>query len=691
MSATITPDRSARSTRRALTMAFAAAMAATLPGCAVDSTAPTVQPASVSLDIRDGRNGGSTRFLFLPPIAPTIPYTGEFDPNARPLVWISQLNPPGPIVAQFSDTSAQRVVVERASEQYLVNWRTSTCNVGQCRMEPRRTYRITVLSPTTLMPYGWADVMLVRHAEELRLVPPGYVGVVFGQVLPIRFRIEKPRVVRVAVQPVQSVVDLGRTLTLTAVGLDSAGNVVPNIPITWTSSAAWIAPVMPSGTVIGVAPGSAVIQAMMDGVSGYALVTTQLPPALRVVPARAIIPVGQVLGMAAFDASGAPVPGVIWFAPDPSVAVVAANGVVVGVSPGVARIRALTDTSMYEALVTVQGPGAQVNVMPPRDSLLIGRVSQLIATDRDGIPIPSPLVQWMSANNAVAPVSSFGLVTGVAPGVATIFANVGALQGRATIVVVAPFIGVPPSPLQPTDSVRVRQDDPTSGCTPGQGGFQFQFQWNAGSGMLPRTGEHFELRDGNGRLVIDTPIGGIPAMWWGACGFVVPDHMLDGWSWRVRTQLTDGSYGGWGPVAPFGFLPSATSPNMTSFPLDYGPGKSRVSLSGAIDAITSDNVTLSIEYRGPSGTFYLPPDSVEFFRYTQPLAIVSTQSGFYRSLGTASGCYFTDNGMTRFFRCSLGWDPVPADMTGTYPLVAVVRDPRGGRFVGTFLDVTVVP
>jgi Bacterial Ig-like domain (group 2) len=663
-----------------------------LAGCGVDSTAPTARPLTVGLDIRDGRNGGNPRFHFQPPIAPSVPQAGEFDASARPLVWIAQWSPPGPLIAQFSDTSATpiQVVREPGAEHYVVRWRTSSCNVGQCRMEPRRTYRISVLSPVTLAPYGWADVMLVRRAEELSQVPAGVVGVVLGQVLPIRFRIEKPRVTRVAIQPVQSVIDLGRTLPLTAVGLDSAGHVVPNVPVAWSSSAVWIAPVSSTGTVVGVAPGSAVIQATMDGVTGHALVTTQQAPSLRVVPARAVIPIGQTVGLAAFDSTGGPAPGVLWFAPDPGIAVVSASGVVTGLAPGVARIRALTNTAMYEALITVQGAGPQVNVMPPRDSIVVGRVTQAIATDRDGVPIVGPQVRWLSSNYAVAVVSSQGVVTGVGPGIATVFAQVGPLLGQSTVVVVPAVSEIPPSPLQPMDSVRIRQDDPASTCFPGPGGFAFQFQWAAGSGGLPRIGEHFELKDGNGAVIIDAVAGLVPAMWWGACGFVVPDHLLDNWSWRVQTAYANGSFGPWGPTAPFGFLPRNASPDFTTFPLNYGPGKSQVSIAAAIDSMTSDSVTVTVQYRMPI-TSFLSPQAVEFYRYTQPRAIVSTQSGFYRSIGTATGCGFFDNGSNRFFRCSRGWNPGPSDATGTYPLVATVRDPNGSRFVGAFLDVTVVP
>ncbi|MBL8958622.1 MAG: Ig-like domain-containing protein [Gemmatimonadetes bacterium] len=682
--------RPLRAWRRALTVGFTMAGLSLLAGCAVDSTEPGVLPTAAALDIRDGRNGGSPRFHFQPPIAPVTAYTGTFDPGARPLVWVTQWAPSGPIVAQFSDTSATRVVMEPGAEQYLVRWRTSTCNVGQCRMEPRRTYRVVVLSPITLAPYGWADVMLVRRAEELGAVPAGVVGVVFGQVLPIRFRIEKPRVARVTVQPVQAAIDLGRTQLLTAVATDSAGQVVPNIPVTWSSTAPSFAAVSTNGIATAVAPGSAVIQATMDGVTGFALITAQRAPALRIVPARAIVAVGQQLALAALDSTGAPASGVIWFAPDPAVAVVSANGMVTGLAPGVARIRALTNTAMYEALVTIQGPGPQVNVMPPRDSLVPGQVTHLVATDRDGAPIPHAQVLWLSTNSAVAVVSAQGVVTGIGSGTAAIQARVGALVGHATIVVVAPFSGVPPSPRQPTDSVRIRQDDPASGCTPGQGGFAFEFQWTPGAGSLPRLGDHFELTDGTGAVVIGTPTGVTPGMWWGACGFVVPDHRLDGWSWRVRTQFTDGSFTAWGPDAPFGFLPSTSSPNLTSFPLDYGAGKSQVSISGAVDAITADRVTISVDYKMPPNSF-LPLQAFEFHRWVPPHAGSPAQSGFYRSLGAATTCLIRDNGTNRFFRCSRAWDPGPSDTTGTYPLVATVLDPGSGRFVGAFLDVTVVP
>jgi uncharacterized protein YjdB/PKD repeat protein len=82
-------------------------------------------------------------------------------------------------------------------------------------------------------------------------------------------------------------------------------------------------------------------------------------------------------------------------------------------------------------------PAASVDVTPAAATVGVGTTRQLTATprDADGSPAPRP-VTWSSGDEAIATVSAEGLVTGVAPGTATITAEADGVSGTAAINVV---------------------------------------------------------------------------------------------------------------------------------------------------------------------------------------------------------------------------------------------------------------
>ena len=80
---------------------------------------------------------------------------------------------------------------------------------------------------------------------------------------------------------------------------------------------------------------------------------------------------------------------------------------------------------------------ATVVVSPGADNLLVGDSQQLVAVARDGArrPLPGRDFSWTSSNPATATVSSSGVVSGRAPGVAHIVATSEERNGSATITV----------------------------------------------------------------------------------------------------------------------------------------------------------------------------------------------------------------------------------------------------------------
>src|SRR5512134_108649 len=82
---------------------------------------------------------------------------------------------------------------------------------------------------------------------------------------------------------------------------------------------------------------------------------------------------------------------------------------------------------------------ATVSVTPPSATIEAGLTTQLAASPRDasGNALTNP-VTWSSSAATVASVNATGLVTGVAPGSATITATSGGKSGTAAITVVPP-------------------------------------------------------------------------------------------------------------------------------------------------------------------------------------------------------------------------------------------------------------
>src|SRR5881396_1065576 len=108
--------------------------------------------------------------------------------------------------------------------------------------------------------------------------------------------------------------------------------------------------------------------------------------------------------------------------------------------------------------VACTGTPAYVVVSPSIASVLAGQTTQLAASalDTSGTVLSGWTMSWSSSNLAVATVDGSGLVSGVAPGSATITATSGGLSGAASVTVTSnPVASVTVSP--PSGSVAVGQ------------------------------------------------------------------------------------------------------------------------------------------------------------------------------------------------------------------------------------------
>jgi uncharacterized protein YjdB len=253
-------------------------------------------------------------------------------------------------------------------------------------------------------------------------------------------------VATVTVSPSGPSVVVGQNVQLGATARAANGQDLTGRTVGWSSGAPSVATVAADGTVTGLAPGTAIIFAGIEGVIGTATVTVRQVSVGSVVvtPSTASVAVGGSTQLSASvrDGSGAELQGrlVGWTSSDESIAVVSSAGRVSGLKAGTVTITASSEGKSGTATVTVTAaPVASVTVTPPTASVVTGQTTTLQAQtlDANGAVLTGRAVTWSSSNNGVATVSQTGVVTGVAPGNATITATSEGKSATAAITVTA--------------------------------------------------------------------------------------------------------------------------------------------------------------------------------------------------------------------------------------------------------------
>ncbi|MBV7599074.1 Ig-like domain-containing protein [Aeromonas sp. sia0103] len=243
----------------------------------------------------------------------------------------------------------------------------------------------------------------------------------------------------------------GLTGQLAANGSYSDGSSVNvTTSVSWTSSDPAVATVDASGLVTGVAPGTATITGTLDGQSATLSVTvtnaTLNVGGLTITVPPLTLAVGLTGQLAASgtysDGTSADVTAnVQWDTSDPAIATVSLTGLVTAVAPGTATITGILDGQSATLSVTVTNAtinaGGLTITVPPM-TLAAGQTGQLAANGNysDGSSVDvTASVTWVSSDPAVATVDASGLVTGVAPGTATITGTLGGQSATLLVTV----------------------------------------------------------------------------------------------------------------------------------------------------------------------------------------------------------------------------------------------------------------
>lgn len=272
--------------------------------------------------------------------------------------------------------------------------------------------------------------------------------------------------VSIAVTPVNSSVATGLTQQLTAMGTYSDGS-TQNLTntATWTSSSTAVATISSSGMATGNGQGTSSITAILGLVTG-ATTLTVLPASLvsiAVTPTSPSIAMGTAQQMTAVatysDGSTLDITATAaWTTADASVSTIGATGLAGSVSEGSTAVTATIGALSGSTSLTVT-PAALVSiaVTPAIPSTPLGTTQQFAATGTytDGTTQDiTKTVLWSSSETALATISNFagleGLATGLANGPTTISATFGGISGSTTLTVgTAVLVSIAVSPSSP--------------------------------------------------------------------------------------------------------------------------------------------------------------------------------------------------------------------------------------------------
>ncbi|MGH7499341.1 MAG: Ig-like domain-containing protein [Gemmatimonadales bacterium] len=255
------------------------------------------------------------------------------------------------------------------------------------------------------------------------------------------------------VTPETMTLGVGQRQTIFAAAYDRQGNLLQAAKFTFWSSDTLVAKVGPDGTVVGVSPGLAKVEARVPGrrASLAVLITGSergeesgrgaAPPGsvLTLDPGSLVLLPGESMPIAPQglkeDGTPAAVGKVSWKSLKPEVASVDSNGVVVAIAAGKSIIQAATSSGLMAT--------APVEVAPADVALSEGRLV-LAPDDADTLRVLVPsqggreihgAVRWTSADSAVASVDSTGIVTARHPGQTEIVVAGFGQERRAPVLV----------------------------------------------------------------------------------------------------------------------------------------------------------------------------------------------------------------------------------------------------------------
>jgi uncharacterized protein YjdB len=262
--------------------------------------------------------------------------------------------------------------------------------------------------------------------------------------------VTKTPVASVVVLPNRIDATVGSKTQLTATPFDGAGNALTDRAIIWSSSNQAVATVSTTGLVTAIAPGTSTITAGSEGKTSTSTITVAQGAVARVVvspnPVTMVAGQSAQLALSVRDANDRVITGksAVWSSSNTAVATVASDGTVKAIAAGTTTITASVDGVSGSSALTVSSiPVGSVTLSPTTATVSTASSTTLSATVRDanGAIVTDRVVAWTTSNALIATVSQSGVVTGIAPGTATITATSEKKSANATVTVTLVPVG----------------------------------------------------------------------------------------------------------------------------------------------------------------------------------------------------------------------------------------------------------
>jgi TolB protein len=279
-------------------------------------------------------------------------------------------------------------------------------------------------------------------------------------------------VAEVQVTPETMTLGVGQRQPIFATAFDARGNLIASAKFTFWSSDTMVAQVRKDGTVVGVNPGLAKIEARSQGrrASMAILITGNAPgqpargraaaaSALTLDPGSVSIFQGERIRVTPRavreDGTPAPVGRLTWRSLRPEVVSVDTAGVITGVAQGRGGIEASMAGRLADTLAVDVSP-ADFVLSPHRIALGLGELDTLhaIVPSQGNRELRGP-VQWRSGDSTIASVTSSGIVRAQAPGTTEIIASAMSLERRAALTVYRQPQALVVSPQQSAGAIQV--------------------------------------------------------------------------------------------------------------------------------------------------------------------------------------------------------------------------------------------
>ena len=255
----------------------------------------------------------------------------------------------------------------------------------------------------------------------------------------------KPTLQAIAVNPANPSIAPGAALQFTASGTysDSSTHDLTS-SAAWTSSNPLAATINAAGLAVGVAPGSSLIGAALEGQSGSAALN--VGPSLvsiQVNPSTPTIAAGTSQSFTATgtysDGSQQNITASVAWSTNPALATVSSNGIANAVAPGQTTIVATVGSINGSASLTITSASlSTLTVNPANPSIAAGTTQQFTVTGTFSDGSTQDLttqVSWTPSNASVATINANGLATSFVAGQITVTATFSAVTNFATLTV----------------------------------------------------------------------------------------------------------------------------------------------------------------------------------------------------------------------------------------------------------------